>query len=316
MAEFSREIYSFIEIAREKSIRKAAEKLNISSSALSRQMQILETDLGVSLLVRSVTGVELTEQGRTLLRQVEKWLDDGNRLRAELSRTQRKVEKVLRIGAMECFADTLMPDLFRHVHSNAIADRIEVTFGGTDALVRDLHDDRLDMIVAFNVQQSQTVRVVAEHPCRIGMIYSPSLTEIPEPEIPISFSLQWPICLPDQNLSLHTRLYAEILKQRRRVDIVAVSNSLEFIRELVSRGNCVSFLTWFDVRNRVDHGQIAFVPLTQKRLVERLCLCVSGSRRYTRELAGLAEETMSIIAALADTEMGAGRSRISGSSME
>ncbi|MCB1387054.1 MAG: LysR family transcriptional regulator [Nitratireductor sp.] len=302
MPEFSREIYSFIEIAREQSIRGAAEKLNISSSALSRQMQILEADLGVSLLVRRVTGVELTEQGRTLLRQAEKWLDDGNRLRAELARAHHDAESVLRVGAMECFADNLMPELFAHARSNGLAHRIEAKFGGTEALLQDLQDDQLDLVIAFNAQQSQTVRLVSEHPCRIGMIHAPGLVEIAEAEIPISACLQWPICLPDKNLSLHTRLYAEILKQRRRVDLVAVTNSLELIRELVARGECVSFLTWFDIRKRALAGQIAFVPLTQKRLAERLCVCVSGTRRYTRELASLTAETARIVQNLTGRE--------------
>jgi len=70
--EFSREIYSFIEIARERSIRCAADKLNISSPALSRQMRLLETDFGTRLIERSVTGTHLTDAGRVLLRQAER----------------------------------------------------------------------------------------------------------------------------------------------------------------------------------------------------------------------------------------------------
>lgn len=269
-------------------------------------MQILEADLGVSLFIRRVTGVELTEQGRILLKHVEAWLDDGNRLRAELSRQPQQTETVLRIGAMECFASSLLPALFTFIRATGLANRIEAKFGGTEALLQDLQDDRLDMVLAFNPHEDQNVRVVSEHPCRIGMIHAPHLTRISKPEIPISHALQWPICLPDKNLSLHTRLYAEILKQRRPVEIAATSNSLELIRQLVASGSCVSFLTWFDIRNQALSGEIGFVPLTERRLVERLCICISGTRRYTRELAALATEAVRLIDAMAQRDSAPG----------
>jgi len=295
LAEFSREIYSFIEIARERSIRQAAEKLNISSSALSRQMRLLEQDLGVRLLIRRVTGVELTEAGRLLLQQTERWLDDQNRLRAELSGAGRNAGRVFRIGAMECFADNLVPELFAYLRRNDRIDRVEARFAGTENLLQDLQDGMLDLVIAFNVHHSQNVRVVSEKACRIGLICSPGIYAPDEPEVAISTCLDWPICLPGRQLSLHTRLYAEILKQRKRPDIRAESNSVQFIRNLAIRGECVSFLTWFDVRNEVLAGTIRFLPLTDKRLTERVCLSVSGTRPFGKEAADIAWQAMRIL---------------------
>tara|TARA_Y100000590_G_scaffold453097_1_gene597490 strand:- start:580 stop:1467 length:888 start_codon:yes stop_codon:yes gene_type:complete len=61
---------SFYEIAISKSISKASAKLNISQSALSRQVQDLELDLKTSLFIRHQKGVRLTEQGENLLNTV------------------------------------------------------------------------------------------------------------------------------------------------------------------------------------------------------------------------------------------------------
>ena len=57
---------SFYEIAISKSISKASAKLNISQSALSRQIQDLEYDLKTPLFIRHQKGVRLTEQGENL----------------------------------------------------------------------------------------------------------------------------------------------------------------------------------------------------------------------------------------------------------
>ena len=57
---------AFYEVAINKSISKASNKLNISQSAISRQIQDLEFDLNTALFTRHQKGVRLTEQGENL----------------------------------------------------------------------------------------------------------------------------------------------------------------------------------------------------------------------------------------------------------
>ncbi|MDC0226536.1 LysR family transcriptional regulator [Alphaproteobacteria bacterium] len=63
---------AFYEVAINKSISKASNKLNISQSAISRQIQDLEYDLKTSLFTRHQKGVRLTEHGENLYRTVSK----------------------------------------------------------------------------------------------------------------------------------------------------------------------------------------------------------------------------------------------------
>ena len=60
------QLRSFLVVIEEGSLHRAATRLNLSQSALSRQMQALEHDLGGSLLDRSSTGVGLTRSGYAL----------------------------------------------------------------------------------------------------------------------------------------------------------------------------------------------------------------------------------------------------------
>lgn len=61
---------AFYEVAINKSISRASYKLNISQSAISRQIQDLEFDLKTSLFTRHQKGVKLTEQGENLFETV------------------------------------------------------------------------------------------------------------------------------------------------------------------------------------------------------------------------------------------------------
>ena len=66
-----RHLKYFVAVAKELSIGRAALILNISQPPLTRQIQQLEEDLGATLFVRSVKGVELTEAGRTLYAEAQ-----------------------------------------------------------------------------------------------------------------------------------------------------------------------------------------------------------------------------------------------------
>ena len=63
---------AFYEVSINKSISKASHKLNISQSAISRQIQDLEFDLKTILFTRHQKGVRLTEQGENLFETVNK----------------------------------------------------------------------------------------------------------------------------------------------------------------------------------------------------------------------------------------------------
>jgi len=64
-------VVAFAEVAREGSFTRAAGRLGISPSALSQSIKTFEQRIGVRLLNRSTRSVSLTDEGRTLLAQVD-----------------------------------------------------------------------------------------------------------------------------------------------------------------------------------------------------------------------------------------------------
>ena len=65
------QLRSFVTIARENHLTRAAEKLHISQPAVSAHIKALEEELGQPLFVRSATGMRLTPAGEELCRQAE-----------------------------------------------------------------------------------------------------------------------------------------------------------------------------------------------------------------------------------------------------
>ncbi len=69
-----RQLRSFVAVAEALHFRRAAERLHLAQPALSRQIQNLESELGVTLLERTRRRVQLTEAGATLLRHARSLL--------------------------------------------------------------------------------------------------------------------------------------------------------------------------------------------------------------------------------------------------
>lgn len=98
MADVIEKLRLFLVILEEGSLRRAAERLHISQSAITRQIQLLEHDLGGQILDRTPTGVRPTAGGHTLAEKARLLLDDYDSVMAEVRHTVRGESDRLRIG--------------------------------------------------------------------------------------------------------------------------------------------------------------------------------------------------------------------------
>ncbi len=92
------QLKSFITIAREKNLTRAAELLHLSQSALSSQIKALEESLGVVLFRRSSRGMQLSQPGQTMLRHAEEILECAGRMSREADLLSRGTGTSLTIG--------------------------------------------------------------------------------------------------------------------------------------------------------------------------------------------------------------------------
>lgn len=103
---------SFFAIVEQGSLNKAAERLRVSQSTLTRQMQTLEHDIGGPLLERSPGGVALTATGHALLEGAKPVLAKFDTVLADVCKRARGQSADLRIGyIMSAASDYLNPAL-------------------------------------------------------------------------------------------------------------------------------------------------------------------------------------------------------------
>jgi DNA-binding transcriptional LysR family regulator len=96
-----RQLHYFVAVAEDEHVGRAAERLHISQSPLSRQIAQLEEKLGLTLFERSQQRIRLTTDGHTFLQETRAFLTHANRLESLARRLGRGDEGGLCIGYLE-----------------------------------------------------------------------------------------------------------------------------------------------------------------------------------------------------------------------
>lgn len=130
---------SFFLVAELGSLSRAAERLRVSQSTLTRQMHALEQEIGGRLLERSSTGVAPTAAGNALLTSARPALASLEQALGEARRLVRGQSEKLRIGyLMSAAADYLNPALaaLRRAHPEVKAKLLDLSPGEQIAALR------------------------------------------------------------------------------------------------------------------------------------------------------------------------------------
>lgn len=103
-------LHYFLMVAREQSITGAAKALHITQPTLSRQMTLLEEQLGVKLFLRDSRPLSLTNEGLLLRRRAEEILELVEKTKTEVSTREEQVEGTVSIGCGELASVKLLTE--------------------------------------------------------------------------------------------------------------------------------------------------------------------------------------------------------------
>jgi len=160
-----RHLRYFVAIAEERSITRAAERLWIAQPGLSTQVRRLEAELGIELFHRHTRGVDLTDAGRLFLERARAALaaaEDARRTGRDL---QAGLVGTVRLGIATETPAGLTPSLLADFAQDRPDVEVTVFESYAGALMRELHDGRLDAIVApaaFGSAELRALRLTSE----------------------------------------------------------------------------------------------------------------------------------------------------------
>jgi DNA-binding transcriptional LysR family regulator len=193
-----RQLRYFVAVAEELHFGRAADRLHMSQSPLSRAIRELERDLGVVLFVRTTRRVELTAAGSLLLERARRALAEIDGAIAEARQSVRSGEAVLRVGYGPFSGDVAV----------RIADALRVERSGLSVrLEQEVTPDSLRRVAAGELAVAvvmQSPAAARRHGVRVDTLRDePLVAALPESHryaseasIPIGQFVTEPVLLP------------------------------------------------------------------------------------------------------------------------
>lgn len=176
-----RHLRYFAAVAENQSFRLAAERINITQPAITRQIQDLEEMLGVRLFDRTPQGVKLTVAGELFLREVRKSLGILESATRAVKLVASGLQGSLRIGAVENASwDGFVPDAFSRFQREAPEVSIHIAPMNTPEQVAEILGGTLDG--GFVYTYGELSRALSLRPLAVGGVVAavPRSWNLPE----------------------------------------------------------------------------------------------------------------------------------------
>lgn len=139
-----------VEVAKTKSLAKAAEILNISQSGLSQAISRLESELNIKLFIRSRTGAVTTKEGDAIIEKAQDALYALYQIKAEAKHQLNNINDLLRISAIPGLAGPII-DTYILLKQKESTLKIEVNEKASMEIIEDIKDDKTDIgFIAIN----------------------------------------------------------------------------------------------------------------------------------------------------------------------
>ncbi|AVA25297.1 pca operon transcription factor PcaQ (plasmid) [Rhizobium sp. CB3171] len=142
-----RHLQTFVEVARQKSVIKAAELLHVSQPAVTKTIRELEEALGVAVFERDGRGIKITRYGEVFLRHAGAALTALRQGFDSISQERSGEAPPIRIGALPTVSTRIMPRAMELFLKEETWSRIKIVTGENAVLLEQLRVGDLDLVV-------------------------------------------------------------------------------------------------------------------------------------------------------------------------
>jgi DNA-binding transcriptional LysR family regulator len=261
-----RQLEMFRAVAEEGSFTRAAQRLHVSQSAVSRQLQLLEEELKTLLFHRTGRGVALTDPGRLLLTTANRINRDLNEVVSQISQTQELQRGAIKLGAGMTVCLYILPKLLKKFRSLYRNLDLRVAAGTADEILRLLRLNELDLALL-------TLPIVGD-----DLEIRPVLKEEMVVVTARGHALARERHVDPKNLAKHGMVLFEsgsntrhvldefFREQQIAVNVVMETENVEIIKAMVANGLGVTIIPYAAIAGEARSGRFGWARIRGHRL--------------------------------------------------
>ncbi|MBP3479432.1 MAG: LysR family transcriptional regulator [Oscillospiraceae bacterium] len=276
------------------SLTSAASELGYTQSGLTHMMNSLETELGLTLLLRGKSGVRLSPAGQELLPELRSLADAADALDLAAEQLRQRNCSTLRLGAYSSIARHWVPQIMAEYRKVCPDTQVSLIMDGLVELYSAVRDDQLDCIMtSYDESLAQ------------GFGWIPLWEDELVAVLPESFPLEGDVMpverfdesqflMPSQGADTYILPIFAASPRKIGPHIITTNLDDESIVSMVEHGLGVSLLSRLVVKGM--SYQVKIVPISPKHF-RSLGIIVSEKRMHDKNIRRLISCSQSIITA-------------------
>jgi len=235
----------FAEVVRTGSIRAASENLYVASSAISRQLAMLEDALGAPVLERRQGRgkVKLTAAGEALMRYYKNVSNESRRLHSEIESLQGMKRGHINFGMPESLVRDLMPKFLSEFSNRYPGISFNVQVAGSPRLAEMLLNDELDACFTFGDVPLQDLSVLYTRLLPLFVLVPKGHPLEHFETLRLSDCAEYGLSTLDSSLWAKQQYDEMLAKAKIRPRVALETNSYELVRNVAAEGMCLTFTT-------------------------------------------------------------------------
>ncbi|WIV50678.1 pca operon transcription factor PcaQ [Marivivens sp. LCG002] len=257
-----RHVQCFVEIARHRSLKRAADRLFLTQPAISKTLKELEDILGAQLLNRSRAGVTLTREGDVFLQFAEMSVGALQQGIDGVGQVSATGGQTLTVGALPSVAAWLLPSVVREMAEVAPDVVLRVSDGPHAYLVDRLRQGALDLVIGRlgapeTMQQLSFTQLYNEH---VEFVVRPGHPILNDPRL--ERIAEWPVVYPSPGSAILPLVERFLIANGigdlpRRIETVSGA----FGRVYVRNSDAVWIISAGVVANELAEGRLVRLPI-------------------------------------------------------
>lgn len=277
-------------VARLGSIRRAAEALNIASSAVNRMILELERALDVQLFERLPRGVRLTSAGEYLLAHIRRSATDFEAVRAQIDGIKGVQRGHVRLAAIEAAIDPFLAATLARFHLAHRLVSYHVRITGSVEVAASVAAEQADLGLTLNAPAAARLSQLARMPYYFHAFVARTHPLAGLPVLKLGDCIGFPVAIGDETLGGRHRL--ERAFEAALVDFrpYLASDSVALMMASGAHSDAICFQA-LPSRARRELGGMIAIPLAERDLGQvELALVANKRRTLSTAAAALAAE--------------------------
>ncbi|MGE5842564.1 MAG: LysR substrate-binding domain-containing protein [Deltaproteobacteria bacterium] len=256
----------FYEAARTGSFTSAARKLCITQPAVTAQIKTFEDQCDLKLFKKKGRSLYLSEEGNALYEYAKRIFEYEKEVEDVIEEMRKLKRGTLRLGTSKAYARYFMPFLISSFHEAYPHIKVHLDEGSSMDILRSLLELKNEVAVIARVAEDPNLTFVPFKRDELILILAPTHGLARKKSVSAEELVHEPMIMKE--IGSGTRKQVNDLFSRRGLtpNVLMETSNTEFIKQLVQRGEGISFLVEESVAAEIREKRLATVPVAGESL--------------------------------------------------